>query len=177
MSGCGAGAAGRLTPRPLSSERGVHTAYHDYGAELVGFAHNALGDPHLAEEVVQEVFLWAWRASGSYDSRRGSLRTWLYAIARNAIVDARRHRVARLVVARPEEAGRENKESGTDSYDLPLARIELHEALDRLSPSTGKRSLRCTSSAGPAPTWPRRSASQPPVPAAGCRRAERGTDL
>ncbi|MFG2286216.1 sigma factor [Streptomyces sp. NPDC048595] len=29
------------------------------------------------EEVVQEVFLRAWRASDSFDSRRGSLRTWL----------------------------------------------------------------------------------------------------
>lgn len=118
----------------LNSEAGVRAAYSEYGGELLGFACNQLGDPQLAEEVVQEVFLRAWRASDSFDSRRGSLRTWLYAIARNAVVDARRRRGIRPAVAHAEEAGRDKAAAEVDPYDQLLARIELREALDRLSP-------------------------------------------
>lgn len=118
----------------LGSEKGVRAAYHEYGGELLGFARNALGDTQLAEEVVQEVFLRAWRASDSFESRRGSLRTWLYAIARNVIVDARRHRDVRPTVAHQDEAEAKNRDAGVDPYDRLLARIELREALDRLCP-------------------------------------------
>jgi RNA polymerase sigma-70 factor (ECF subfamily) len=118
----------------LDSEGGVRAAYHEYGGELLGFARNALGDTQLAEEVVQEVFLRAWRASDSFDSRRGSLRTWLYAIARNVIVDARRHREIRPTVAHQDETQGKNRDAAIDPYDQLLARIELREALDRLSP-------------------------------------------
>ncbi|RCH59600.1 RNA polymerase subunit sigma-70 [Streptomyces sp. SDr-06] len=119
---------------PFDSEAGVRGAYAAYGGELLGFAHNALGDHQLAEEVVQEVFLRAWRASDSFDSSRGSARTWLYAIARNVIVDARRRRDIRLPAAHAEEAERENTATDIDPYDQLLARIELREALDRLRP-------------------------------------------
>ncbi|MEU1312759.1 sigma-70 family RNA polymerase sigma factor [Streptomyces cinnamoneus] len=119
---------------PFGSEKGVRAAYVEYGGELLGFAHNALGDHQLAEEVVQEVFLRAWRASKSFDSSRGSLRTWLYAIARNAVVDARRRREARPPAARAEEVGRGVAAADVDPYDQLLARIELREALERLRP-------------------------------------------
>ncbi|MFC8248485.1 sigma-70 family RNA polymerase sigma factor [Streptomyces chartreusis] len=118
----------------LGSEAGMRAAYREFGGELLGFARNQLGDPQLAEEVVQEVFLRAWRASESFDSRRGSLRTWLYAIARNAIVDARRRREIRPAVPPAQEAERDKVAAGVDPYDQLLARIELREALDRLTP-------------------------------------------
>ncbi|MEW2546742.1 sigma-70 family RNA polymerase sigma factor [Streptomyces sp. NPDC047002] len=117
----------------LGSEKGVREAYREYGGELLGYARNALGDAQLAEEIVQEVFLRAWRSSGSFDARRGSLRTWLYAIARNAIVDARRHRAARPA-AGADESEQARESGGRDPYDQLLARIELSEALDRLTP-------------------------------------------
>ncbi|MFI8932348.1 sigma-70 family RNA polymerase sigma factor [Streptomyces sp. NPDC053474] len=116
----------------FGSEKDVRAAYTEYGGELLGFAHSALGDHQLAEEVVQEVFLRAWRASSSFDSSRGSMRTWLYAIARNAVVDARRRRAVRPPAAPAEDAGREKADADVDPYDQLLARIELREALDRL---------------------------------------------
>ncbi|MFJ6392866.1 sigma-70 family RNA polymerase sigma factor [Streptomyces sp. NPDC091972] len=118
----------------LNSEAGVRAAYHEYGGELLGFAHNQLDDPQLAEEVVQEVFLRAWRASDSFDSKRSSLRTWLYSIARNAIVDARRRREARPPMAQADHAEQATVAGEIDPYDQLLARIELREALGRLRP-------------------------------------------
>ena len=58
--------------------------------ELFGFAVNALGERGAAEELVQEVFTRAWRHAERYDPARASVRTWLYQIARHAIIDLRR---------------------------------------------------------------------------------------
>ena len=68
----------------------VRAAYAAHGAELYRFALRQLGDGGAAQDVVQEVFLRAWRAVDSYDPRLSSLRTWLFAIARNVVVDEAR---------------------------------------------------------------------------------------
>ena len=68
----------------------MRALYRTYGGELYGFALNSLGDRGTAEEIVQEVFLRAWRHAGNYDASRAGVRTWLYQIARHAIIDARR---------------------------------------------------------------------------------------
>jgi RNA polymerase sigma-70 factor, ECF subfamily len=80
----------------LHSESGLRAAYAAHGPELYRFALRQLRDDGAAQEVVQEVFLRAWRRSDSYDSSIASLRVWLFAIARNAVVDE-----ARRVTARP----------------------------------------------------------------------------
>ena len=53
-----------------------------------------LGDGHTAEDVAQLTFERAWRHARTYDSRRGSVVSWLNSIARNAAIDASRVRVA-----------------------------------------------------------------------------------
>jgi RNA polymerase sigma-70 factor (ECF subfamily) len=68
----------------------VRAAYAAHGAELYRFALRQLGDGGAAQDVVQEVFLRAWRAADGYDPQLSSLRTWLFAIARNVVVDEAR---------------------------------------------------------------------------------------
>jgi len=68
----------------------VRAAYAAHGPELYRFALRQLGDGGAAQDVVQEVFLRAWRAADSYDPQLASLRTWLFAIARNVVVDEAR---------------------------------------------------------------------------------------
>ena len=50
-----------------------------------------------AEEVVQEVFLAAWRAGHTYDPARGSTHTWILAMVRNRSIDVLRARRRRPV--------------------------------------------------------------------------------
>ncbi len=53
-------------------------------------------DRGLAEEITQDVFfLQVWQHAEHYDPARGEVRTWIYGIARNAIIDAERRRVPR----------------------------------------------------------------------------------
>ena len=81
-------------PRDRSGDE-LRELYRRYAGELFGFASSALGDREQAEEVVQDVFAQLWRHAEDYDQRRASVRTWLYAIARNRIIDAHRRAAAR----------------------------------------------------------------------------------
>ena len=63
-----------LVDRLRTDESGeaMRALYRTYGGELYGFALNALGDRGTAEEIVQEVFLRAWRHADSYDPARAA---------------------------------------------------------------------------------------------------------
>jgi RNA polymerase sigma-70 factor, ECF subfamily len=66
--------------------------YRRYSRAVFGLALRRLGDRGRAEEAVQETFASVWRSAGSYRPERGPGAPWVYAIARNAIVDRARRR-------------------------------------------------------------------------------------
>jgi RNA polymerase sigma-70 factor (ECF subfamily) len=66
--------------------------YQRYARPVFGLALRRLGDRGRAEDAVQETFASIWRSAGSYKPERGPGAPWLYAVARNAIVDRARAR-------------------------------------------------------------------------------------
>ena len=108
--------------------------YRRYASELFGFATSALGDRELAEEVVQDVFAQLWRHAGDYDQRRASVRTWLYAIARNRIIDAHRRAAARPKRA-DDDASLDTAAEMDAALDHAVLRWQVTAALARLSPA------------------------------------------
>src|SRR5947208_13338514 len=66
--------------------------YQRYARPVFALALRRLGDRGRAEDAVQETFASIWRSAGSYRRERGPGAPWLYAVARNAIVDRRRAR-------------------------------------------------------------------------------------
>ena len=64
--------------------------YDRHGRTVFGALYRMLGAPEPAEEVAQDTFHAVWRRAGTYRADRGSVRTWLLAIARNAAIDWRR---------------------------------------------------------------------------------------
>jgi RNA polymerase sigma-70 factor, ECF subfamily len=115
----------------LDNEAGLRAAYDALGGELYRMAHRALNDDGLAEEAVQETFLRAWRAAERYDPERSTLRTWMFAIARNVTID-----LARARSARPQRTGPEveHTQEAKDTTEESLRSWEIEEALRRLGP-------------------------------------------
>src|SRR5437868_2457063 len=66
--------------------------YDRYGRVAFGVLYRMLPGPEAAEEVAQDAFHAIWRQAHSYRADRGSVRTWLLAICRNAAIDWRRTR-------------------------------------------------------------------------------------
>jgi RNA polymerase sigma-70 factor (ECF subfamily) len=63
-----------------------------FQSRIYGVALAVTGDPGTAEDVAQQAFFRAWLHGHSYDPRRGSVSTWLAAIARNLAIDSTRVR-------------------------------------------------------------------------------------
>jgi len=76
-----------------------------HSGEMFGFARRMLGEEQAAEDALQEALLGLLRTAANYDGRE-SLRTWVFRILRNKIVDQYRKRGRDLVVsdADPEAA-------------------------------------------------------------------------
>jgi len=66
--------------------------YRRYARSVFGLALRRLGDRMNAEDAVQETFAAIWRSARTYRPERGPGAPWLYAVARNAIVDRSRNR-------------------------------------------------------------------------------------
>jgi RNA polymerase sigma-70 factor (ECF subfamily) len=70
--------------------------YDRHGRVVFGVLYRLLGAAEPAEEVAQDAFHAVWRRAATYRPDRGSVRTWLLAIARNAAIDWRRTKGKRI---------------------------------------------------------------------------------
>src|ERR1700733_1790946 len=95
---------GDLIQRIAQRDQGAfEDLYNRYARAVFGLALRRLGDRGRAEDAVQETFASIWRSAASYKPERGPGAPWLYAVARNAIVDRARGRTD-IPAAIPDEA-------------------------------------------------------------------------
>ncbi|MCH8559734.1 MULTISPECIES: RNA polymerase sigma factor [unclassified Nesterenkonia] len=113
------------------TELDVRDAFAAHGGALFSFARKALGDRAEAEDCVQEAFIRAWRNRDLYRSERGSVRTWLFAITRNLIIDSLRARARRPAPSDPEKMQWPSEQVTEDI--LIVERLVLYEALATLT--------------------------------------------
>lgn len=84
---------GELIQRAATGDRSAfEDLYKRYARSVFGLALRRLGDRGRAEDAVQETFASIWRSAASYRPERGPGAPWLYAVARNAIIDRTRAR-------------------------------------------------------------------------------------
>jgi RNA polymerase sigma-70 factor, ECF subfamily len=112
----------------------VRSIHDEYAGALFMFAYRALGSREAAEDVVQETLVRAWKAADSFDPERGSVSTWLFAIARNVIIDLRRRRRARPREVAPVEGDAGATAADASALDRALEAWQVADALRRLTP-------------------------------------------
>jgi RNA polymerase sigma factor (sigma-70 family) len=113
----------------------IEILYDRYGAMAFALASRITGDAALAEDVVQDAFIGAWRNAARYEQGRGSVKTWLMSIVHHRAIDATRRR--RPMVELPEPDGGPTPEPLT----LPDLWPEVAGRLDRDTVSAALRTL------------------------------------
>ncbi len=122
--------AALLAAAARGDQRAATALYDAYADALYGYGLTRLRNPELAEELVQRVMEKLWRRAETYDTARGPVRAFVFAIARTSVVDIQRRtgRDPRPVGDIPEMA-----EPVDDAADRVLLAASMRTALERLS--------------------------------------------
>ena len=121
--------------------RALEVLYDRYSRVVFSFGLRIVGDPQLAEELLQEVFFRAWQQGGSFRSNKGSFITWLLSITHNMAIDEvrkRRRRPQKADSEDPETALAAVPDSGPDVEDevwLGALRDTIEGAMASLPPA------------------------------------------
>lgn len=75
--------------------------YDRYRRLAMAVAYRILEDASSAEDCLQDAFLQVWRNHASYHPERGSVKSWLLTIVRNAAIDRHRGKEGRARQDRP----------------------------------------------------------------------------
>jgi RNA polymerase sigma-70 factor (ECF subfamily) len=105
--------------------------YQQHAARLYNLAYRMAGTAHDAEDLLQEVFLLAYRKVGSFRGE-SSLGTWLYRLAMNHCLDVLRSRQSRM----GQQTDSLDDEAAAEPAAVPalaaVSRIDLDRAIERL---------------------------------------------
>jgi RNA polymerase sigma-70 factor (ECF subfamily) len=108
----------------------VRAVYAEHGAALLAYVTRLTGDRVLAEDVLQETLLRAWRQAGKLGADGRPLRPWLFTVAARIVVDGRRARSSRPHEVRAEAL--EHLAAG-DELDRAMESWQVAEAFKTLS--------------------------------------------
>jgi RNA polymerase sigma-70 factor (ECF subfamily) len=128
---------------PTNADALMRRLHDDHAAELWRFCLRLTGqDRARAEDVVQETLLRAWRNFDALDDNgsAGSVRAWLFTVARNIVIDEWRTKRARSEFAVADVPDLTPTDDHTDQLLLSWV---VEEALTRLSPEHRAVLLEC----------------------------------
>lgn len=107
----------------------IETIYREYHDKVLNYIKGKVNNAEDAEDLCADVFLKVQKKIDEYDETKAAPSTWVYTIARNAVIDF--YRVNRVTEELPEEI------VSDEEVDLELLQnetlSELAEALKKLS--------------------------------------------
>ena len=106
--------------------------YRRHGGATLALASRLLNDRSMAQDVVQEVFLYLWNQPRQFDANRGALRSWLMMKTHTKAVDA-----LRSSQSRGQRETRDINDRTSQTYDLELQVWDLAVA-DRVRNALGE---------------------------------------
>jgi len=123
------GTAGAMDSRVADAV--VRGFYEENAPFVLTYVTGLLNDRYLAEDVVQETMLRAWRHCERFSAEKGSVRGWLVRVAHNIAMDKLRMRRSRPIEVA--ETSAPEPQVG-DHADAVVTAIHIRQALARLSP-------------------------------------------
>jgi len=84
-----------MEPHSLRTAEDLEAAFQSWNEILYRYAYLRLRDRELTEDVVQEAFIKAWKSRESFDANKASLKTWLFRILSNTLIDQLRKKQRR----------------------------------------------------------------------------------
>ena len=106
--------------------------YRDHAARIYALASRMAGSPDEGEDLLQEIFLQAFRKLGSFKGE-SAIGTWLYRLALNHCLDFVRSKQAKMGKV-TDTLDAETSIEPSARRDTPIARIDLERAMERLPP-------------------------------------------
>ncbi len=101
-----------------------------YARSVLGIALRRIGDRGRAEDATQDTFASIWRSASRFDPGKGEATSWLYTVARNAIVDGLRRKREPPVDEAPEMVARDP--GPDDAAESGWVAWRVHRALETL---------------------------------------------
>lgn len=75
----------------MIDELNVHNfleVFRNYNGQIFGYVYLRVAKNRaVAEDLTQEIFIKAWQNRTRFDARKANIKTWLYVIAHNSVVD------------------------------------------------------------------------------------------
>jgi RNA polymerase sigma-70 factor (ECF subfamily) len=128
-----ASAPSRQPAAPRMDEASFRAVCQEHVPNLLGYVTRlTFGDRPAAEDVVQETLLRAWQHPETLTSERNSIRPWLFAVARNLVIDRRRARSKRPTQVN--DAVLATTPTPINDLDAALTSWTVQHALAKLSP-------------------------------------------
>jgi len=113
-----------------SDEALIRALYDEHGRALLAYATRMTGNRQAAEDIVQETLVRAWKHPEVLVNGKGSIRAWLFTVARNLITDSARARAARPTEVAENPA---HQPIAADHSEGVVDNMVVLAALDKLS--------------------------------------------
>ena len=108
-----------------ADEEAFRELFRRYSPNAMALARRVVRQPFIAEEIVQEAFLAAWRNAEGYSEGRGSVSSWLMTMVHHRAVDAVRREESQR--RRTEDARAGDVLAVEDPADAVVAQLGLPE--------------------------------------------------
>lgn len=107
--------------------------YDNYSAAIYGVIVRIVKSEEVAQEVLHDVFMKAWKNINAYSAEKGRLYTWLVNISRNASIDKLRSKEIKKTGKTDSVSDNVHIIDNANSTEQSIDSIGLEKVLDKLS--------------------------------------------
>jgi RNA polymerase sigma-70 factor (ECF subfamily) len=111
-------------------QRAFEELHRRYARSVLGIALRRMGDRGRAEDATQDTFASVWRSAARFDPSRGKATSWLFTVARNAIIDGLRRRPEATTAEPPDLPA--SGPGPDDAAESEWVSWRIHRALETL---------------------------------------------